>query len=134
VDYDMKVWINTALLTFSITEHIYSYDNVFSTIFSATHFKFKNQRFHKIYSGSGLIWSLWKERNWKQLPIDNNNWILIYSESRLTWSLWERDKLITLTKWKQWTEFYIVSQRFSNWGSPNVSQESPKFAWIAQLP
>ncbi len=26
---DMKVWINTALLTFLITEHIYSYDNVF---------------------------------------------------------------------------------------------------------
>jgi hypothetical protein len=30
---DMKVWINTALLTFLITEHIYSYKNVFSVIF-----------------------------------------------------------------------------------------------------
>ncbi len=32
----MKVWINTALLTFLITEHIYSYDNVFFNIFLRT--------------------------------------------------------------------------------------------------
>ena len=33
---DMKVWINTALLTFLMTEHIYSYDNVFFTDFLRT--------------------------------------------------------------------------------------------------
>ena len=33
---DIKVWINTALLTFLITEHVYSYNNIFSTIYLRT--------------------------------------------------------------------------------------------------
>ncbi len=34
---DMKVWINTALLTFLITEHIYSYNNIFFNDFFPTY-------------------------------------------------------------------------------------------------